>query len=130
MNNIVIPIVRSTGMPTLDWLNENVVYSEITCIDYFVEHGILRIPMNCSRCGRNVTSMSGSLKNYQCNHKDCRKYQSLYSNTVFFRSRTKIHEIMKMAYYWLCGDSWTSILAKTGLSRKAVTSWINYCIGI
>jgi hypothetical protein len=120
-----IPVKGKYGMPTLGWLEDYITNDETTCIDFLVNGKIVVKPECCPSCGGNLLLRSDSIYLFRYGTRRCRRTVSIFENSIFFKSRIPCNEIMRIAYHWLCGDTWKSIVIKTGMSDHTITNWIN-----
>ena len=92
----------------------HIFLDEEVCLQYLIEHEVVTVPTQCEVC-HHVGMGHPSLHMYQCQRRGCRKKQSIYKGTFFFRSRIPCNMIMHAAYKFLNGDSSSSIMQQVGI---------------
>jgi hypothetical protein len=104
---------------------KDVFFDEEVAVQYLIDRGVLTPVDHCQACGCE-TSRKNLGKQYKCKQRDCRKINSIFKDTFFFRAKIPISSILHMAYLWLCKDHELSIQTKLGVSNDTVTVWTAY----
>ena len=74
-------------LPSLSQIRD-VVFSEETCKQYLLEHGVFYEGMSCPVCGTDMSRSVGRWS-FRCNKKGCRKEITMSKDTFFEDCRLK-----------------------------------------
>ena len=104
------------ALPSLKEIGE-AFQSKDSCSDYLIRENVLIVPQTCIICGGNVRRYSSSLR---CTNNNCRKYSSIFNDTIFSNLKTECHIVLKIAYLLLIDVKSIAIRTMFGLSERAV----------
>lgn len=99
----------------------NIFQNENDCLQFLHDSDIFYHVQVCNECG---SSVSLNNKSYRCTEGFCRKRISLFSGTIFSKSRLKCNEVMHMAYLWLSGCNNSTIMNMNGHSKQCISNFI------
>src|ERR1700752_378954 len=100
----------------------NILSNEDECIKYLQEKGCIYKSLNCPKCNK---LMKLSDKMFRCNNRNCKKAQSLMTNSWFEGDKLSINFILMIYYFWINKTPVTSIATITGRSTQTVSHHIN-----
>ena len=110
-------------VPPIDELAE--IFGDANaCFDLLVCVGVLSRERACL-CGLSLSFIE-SRGGFRCSSRHCRKSFSVFAGTFFSRAVLPINKIMRMAYFWLCRCSTSSVVAITGHSTDTVCAYFKY----
>ncbi len=114
------PRIDSHGLPTQTWIEHVFAPDTHSCLQHLIDLGVFPRPTSCSFllangqiCGAVVKQdKEADLRYYRCGRKKCRKRCSLLERTAYTHSQKGADELIKIAYYWLCEDTHSSIVTR------------------
>ncbi len=127
--------VDSHGLPTQTWIEHTFAPDTQTCLQHLIGLEVFPRPISCVCLSPNGRECKAALKQenpedlryYRCGRKKCRKRRCLLYRTAFTYSQKGADELIKIAYYWLCQDTHSSIVTKTGFHPETITKWLSAC---
>lgn len=102
-----------------------ILFDENTCKTFLIEKGVFLREYPCPLCYKSMNLHLTSSR-YRCSKGHVEKQVSLYINSFFSTSKIKCNEAMEIAYYWLIGAKYSSIIHATHHSSQTITAYINH----
>ncbi|KII71925.1 hypothetical protein RF11_09873 [Thelohanellus kitauei] len=99
--------------------------TEESAIDYLIQREIVVPSRKCPKC-KHVMHYKEGRGGYRCSKKSCRKEFSIFSKTLFFGNRIKIHKILILAYLYLYKSPDTLISQMLAIKSETVTHWCSW----
>ena len=102
-----------------------ILFEEKECIKFLIAGQMLDPISTCPNC-QGQMSLKIDRKAYRCGKKECRKEVSIFKGSFFEKCKIPCCDVMNLAYLWLCGASYTTLLSATQHSPNTVTSFLKY----
>jgi ISXO2-like transposase domain len=103
-------------LPTLFDIN-NILFSEIECIDFLLEEDIL---YKQATCPRRREPMVRDDKRWRCPKRPCRRSVSIFRHTLFFDCHIPCNKVLLVGYLWLARTTSLVIQRLTGHSAATI----------
>ena len=94
-------------------------------MQFLIDRGVFYTERICSSCTTPM-NLYHSQMSYMCPKKICRKKISIKSNSFFVGCKLPVHQILHLAYLWLCKTSPSSTETQSGLSRPTISNFFSY----
>ena len=104
---------------------QKILFDEEACTTYLVEIGAVYDEINCEACG-TLMKLNFNRKTFRCTRKTCRKELTMWKGSFFYAHRMPCCDVMNMAYLWLAGATFKTLLHIGKHSSKTVTAFISY----
>lgn len=106
---------------------EKIYQNEISTINFLFESDILYKYEKCPKCQiGNIKIIPSLPKIWTCNNYKCRKRISIFKDSFFGKSNIPCNDILRIAYKWLCGQNYSTILSQTRHSEHTITNTIKF----
>ena len=109
--------------PTIHDIIKLCVDQDIT-IKYLIDHNDFEYPTECNGCHRR--DFTPHNKKWKCCKKKCRKKRCICQNTIFFKSKLKIGDVLLIGYCWLSKITNESVLMILGHSSATISNFYIY----
>jgi hypothetical protein len=93
-------------------------------ITFLIDMGVI-LPSRACTCGQ-TSSINRIRRTYRCNRKSCRKENSIFNESFFYRTHLKINEILHLSFLWLCGATSKTVELYFGYSDNTIASYFLY----
>lgn len=113
------------SIPTIDMVRD-ILFEELSAKQFLIDHCILKKEMDCDKCGRSVTAnMNRETYRHKCLESK-RVEVSVWRHSFFSRVNLGPHQVLRLAYLWLCGCSHGVLETITGHSNATVTAFMKH----
>ena len=119
----IVYILDKMALPSLQEIME-ICVNERATIDYLVHHNALVIDDICELCGGDMSRKN--ITQLRCRRHNCRNTKSIFRNTMFAGGSRSVrcHEVLLLAYPWLCKSTYSTIQTQTHKSPKTISRWV------
>src|SRR5260363_378943 len=114
--------IRNRGIPARYEI-KGILEDELECIKYLQELGIIYKQLDCPECRKPMKIRDNKL--FYCNKRDCRKSQSIFTNSWFENARLSVNKIFEIYYLWLLKVPMISMSIYTGSATSTITNHVN-----
>lgn len=111
------------GIPPISTLLP-ILFNEASCMQFLIDRGVFYTERICPSCTTPM-NLYHSQMSYMCPKKICRKKISIKSNSFFAGCKLPVHQVLHLAYLWLCKTSPSSTETQSGLSRPTISNFFH-----
>lgn len=104
--------------------------SHLSCVQWFARHRLIANSRNCENCDREMTFVTRGTDSFQWNCSRCHQRKSVRLNSFFAQSQFKLHECIKLIYFWAKEFTQKTMWEELGrrpTARNAVSEWCSSC---
>src|SRR6185437_4731448 len=116
--------IKNRGIPARYEI-KRILEDELECIKYLQATGIIYNKFNCPKCNNLMKIDKNNAKMFICNNRNCRKTQSIFTNSWFENTRLPVNRVIKIYYLWLLKVPMTSISIYTDTASNIITYYVN-----
>ena len=99
------------------------ISDEETCLQALKNHKVFYNETPCKACSGTMRTMTGR---HMLRCSNCRKEETGRAHSFFASSRLKLHEILRLGYFWLLGLGRDQTVVVTKHSPRIVTNFFIY----
>ena len=116
--------IKNHGIPARYEI-KGILEDELECIEYLQATGIIYNELNCPKCNKLMKIDKKNAKMFICNNRNCRKTQSIFTNSWFENARLPVNRVIEIYYLWLLKVPMTSISIYTDTASNVITYHVN-----